>query len=194
MKRPAPVLPRGLRRRSRKPRQARRSSRNEIAPDRLTTRKRNPGKDRWRPTGVCARGSSTMEIGWMTPTELFFLLIAALPSIMLIVVLAWRDRVQERGRWKRRGGNTFEGGRNTGFTESILPALQLRQSGVRFRGFHIADHAADSTANTRLVLEPSRPHRDSRQMRPAAEGDFRSMVYLTVRENSVAADLSEGVE
>jgi hypothetical protein len=47
-----------------------------------------------------------MEIGWMTPTELFFLLIAALPSIMLVVIIAWRDRLQERRRWKRRGGKT----------------------------------------------------------------------------------------
>jgi hypothetical protein len=45
-----------------------------------------------------------MEIGWMTPTELLFLLIAVLPSIMLVVIIAWRDRLQARRRWKRRGG------------------------------------------------------------------------------------------
>ena len=62
----------------------------------------NPGKDRWRTTGVCARGPVTMEIGWMTPAEVFLLLVATLPSIMLVVVLVSHDRLQERRRLKRR--------------------------------------------------------------------------------------------
>jgi hypothetical protein len=43
-----------------------------------------------------------MEIGWMTPDEVFLLLVATLPSIMLVAVLVLHDRLQARRRLRRR--------------------------------------------------------------------------------------------
>jgi len=41
-----------------------------------------------------------MEFGWIV--DLLLLLIASVPSIILVAIISWHDRVRERRRWRRR--------------------------------------------------------------------------------------------